>query len=172
MRGRFAATTGLRASEQWALTWKGIDLKAGTVTVESRVDIYGGIDTTKSDAGQRTVPLGKTMVASLTAWKLESAYSGDDNFVFVDGQGGFVRHTNMTKRQWKPLVKNAAVKDMGWHALRHFAVSTWIEAGLSPKAVQTLAGHASYAITMDRYGHLFPADDHKAAMDKIAAALE
>jgi integrase len=69
------------------------------------------------------------------------------------------------------MIERAQVKDIGWHALRHFAISTWIEAGLSPKAVQTLAGHASYAITMNRYGHLFPSDDHKAAFDKIAETL-
>ena len=59
-----------------------------------------------------------------------------------------------------------------WHALRHFAVSTWIEAGLTPKAVQTFAGHASLAITMDRYGHLFPSEDHRNAMDRIARLFE
>ena len=55
-----------------------------------------------------------------------------------------------------------------WHALRHFAVSCWIEAGLSPKTVQTFAGHSSLQVTMDRYGHLFKSDDHKKAMDAIA----
>jgi integrase len=47
-------------------------------------------------------------------------------------------------------------------------VSCWIEAGLSPKTVQTLAGHSSLQVTMDRYGHLFKSDDHKKAMDAIA----
>ena len=58
-----------------------------------------------------------------------------------------------------------------WHALRHFAVSCWIEAGLSPKTVQTFAGHSSLQVTMDRYGHLFKSDDHKKAMDAIAADM-
>jgi integrase len=47
-------------------------------------------------------------------------------------------------------------------------VSCWIEAGLSPKTVQTFAGHSSLQVTMDRYGHLFKSDDHKKAMDAIA----
>ena len=58
-----------------------------------------------------------------------------------------------------------------WHSLRHFAVSSWIEAGLAPKTVQTFAGHASLAITMDRYGHLFASPDHRQAMDNTARAL-
>jgi integrase len=58
-----------------------------------------------------------------------------------------------------------------WHALRHFAISCWIEAGLAPKAVQTFAGHSSLAVTMDRCGHLFRSDDHKLAMDVIAKEM-
>jgi integrase len=47
-------------------------------------------------------------------------------------------------------------------------VSCWIEAGLSPKTVQTIAGHSTVQATMDRYGHLFKLDDLKKAMDAIA----
>ena len=52
--------------------------------------------------------------------------------------------------------------------LRHFAISTWIEAELAPKTVQTFAGHSSLQITMDRYWHLFPSEDHQRAMNEIA----
>jgi integrase len=63
------------------------------------------------------------------------------------------------------------VNRFNWHGLRHFAVSCWIEAGLAAKTVQTFAGHASLQVTMDRYGHLFPSDDHRNAMDQIARGL-
>jgi integrase len=171
IRIQFAAATGLRASEQWALRWSRVDLQAGKVTVDSRVDAFGNIDVTKSAAGMRTVPIGKAMIEQLAAWRNRSKQKENDGFVFPDSRGGFTRHTNYMKRNWAPLVIAAEVDHIGWHALRHYAVSTWIEAGLQPKAVQTLAGHASYAITMNRYGHLFPSDDHQAAFDKIAATL-
>ncbi len=171
LRIRFAAATGLRASEQWALRWAHIDLENGHVSVETRVDAYGEFDTTKSGAGRRTVPIGKAMIDQLKAWKASSKHNGFDDFVFTDSRGGFIRHTNFMKRDWRPLIAKTNAPDIGWHALRHYAISTWIEAGLSPKAVQTLAGHASYAITMNRYGHLFPSDDHKAAFDRIAETL-
>jgi len=61
--------------------------------------------------------------------------------------------------------------ESNWHALRHFAVSCWIEAGLTPKTVQTFAGHSSLQVTMDRYGHLFKSEDHKRAMEAIAAEM-
>jgi integrase len=91
--------------------------------------------------------------------------------IFANQQGGHVGHDNLIKRQFLPLLTNAKAKRFNWHGLRHFAVSTWIEAGLSPKTVQTFAGHASLQVTMDRYGHLFPSEDHRHAMDQIATML-
>lgn len=166
LRVRFAARTGLRASEQWALQWSALDLENASVTVSARVDAFGEIDTTKTEAGQRKVKLGKTLVADLKAWREATRYADDDDFVFPDSRGGFTRHTNFSKRFWIPMLTAAKV-DVGWHALRHFAVSTWIEAGLQPKAVQTLAGHATFHITMSGYGHLFPSEDHASIMDQI-----
>ena len=49
--------------------------------------------------------------------------------------------------------------------------SCWIEAGPPAKAVQTFAGHSSLQVTMDRYGHLFPSDDHGRVMDAISEAF-
>ena len=81
---------------------------------------------------------------------------------------GLFHAIRAVKRQFKPLFKTTAVQPFNWHALRHFAVSCWIDAGLSPKTVQTFAGHSSLQVTMDRYGHLFPSEDHQRAMDTIA----
>jgi integrase len=176
----FAAASGLRASELHALPWSNIDLEAGSVTVDRRVDAFGNLDVTKSDAGMREVPLGAAIVTALKEWRERSKHKKDGDLVFPNSEGGFTNHDNMMKRKYKPLLKLAAEKEakakrkfvsVGWHALRHFAISTWIEAGLTPKTVQTFAGHSTLAVTMDRYGHLFPSDDHKATMDKIAASI-
>jgi integrase len=67
--------------------------------------------------------------------------------------------------------RNEPVVRFGWHALRHFAISCWIEAGLPPKTVQTFAGHSSLQVTMDRYGHLFRSESHGRAMDAIASEI-
>jgi integrase len=37
--------------------------------------------------------------------------------------------------------------------------------------VQTFAGHSSLQVTMDRYGHLFPSENHLIAMDAISDQL-
>lgn len=176
----FAAASGLRASELHALPWSNLDLKKGRVIVDRRVDAFGNLDVTKSEAGTRTVPLGAPVIAALKEWKASRKAATLDALVFPNTRGGFTPHTRMMKRKFRPLLTLVAAKEkeagrkftaFGWHALRHFAISTWIEAGLAPKTVQTFAGHSTLAVTMDRYGHLFPSDDHKATMDKIASSI-
>ncbi len=83
----------------------------------------------------------------------------------------------MLQDTFYPLFKKLAEQDgmapkrFKWHALRHFAVSCWIEAGLQPKTAQTFVGHGTLQMTMDTYGHMFPSDDHAKAMDAIAKGL-
>jgi integrase len=180
----FAASTGARAGEQWAVRWRDINLDNGALAISRRVDAYGEEGAPKSAAGVRTVPLSKQLVAMLKEWKLKSKRSKPDDLIFPNGEGNHIGHDNLIKRQFLPLFERleAAHKDdpanipvppprFSWHGLRHFAVSCWIEAGLAPKTVQTFAGHATLQVTMDRYGHLFPSEDHKKAMDQIATGL-
>jgi integrase len=65
----------------------------------------------------------------------------------------------------------------GLHALRHFFASWSINSkdrkgrGMNPKEVQDVLGHSTLALTMDTYGHLFPATDDVAAMAAAEAVL-
>lgn len=65
----------------------------------------------------------------------------------------------------KPVMRP---KYTGLHCLRHFAVSSWLKTcGGDFKAVQTRAGHATLALTLDTYGHLL---DNAGEGDQLAAA--
>jgi integrase len=180
----FAASTGTRAGEQWAARWRDVDLENGKLNIGRRVDAYGEEGAPKSAAGVRTVPISDQLTTMLKAWKLKSKFKRPDDLIFPNNEGNHIGHDNLVKRHFHPLFDRleAAHKDdptnfsppprrFNWHALRHYAVSCWIEAGLAPKTVQTFAGHASLQVTMDRYGHLFPNEDHKKAMDQIAKGL-
>ncbi len=168
----FAASTGARAGEQWATRWRDVNFDKGELYILRRVDVYGDEGAPKSTAGVRTIPLSGQLAAMLKEWKLKSGFSKSDDLIFPNREGHHVGHDNLVKRQFLPLFDLLpTVKRFNWHGLRHFAVSCWIEAGLTPKTVQTFAGHASLQVTMDRYGHLFPSDDHRKAMDQIAKGL-
>jgi integrase len=178
----FAAATGVRAGELHALRWKHIDFTRREVNIETRVDPYGDEDVPKTLAGIRTIPLGEGVLSALGAWRARSKFSDKDALVFPNRHGRFMNHRGMIKWKLDPLFRKLAAKwieqrrneplsTFPWHALRHFAISCWIEAGLSPKTVQTFAGHSSLQVTMDRYGHLFRSDSHGRIMDRIATTL-
>jgi integrase len=180
----FAASTGVRAGEQWAVRWRDVDLDNGELNIRRRVDAYGEEGAPKTLAAVRTIPLSNQLTVLLKEWKLRSKYKGPDDLIFPNREGKHVGHDNLVKRQFVPLfekleasrqadLKNCPTppRRFNWHAFRHFAISSWIEAGFAPKAVQTFAGHSSLQVTMDRYGHLFPDDDHKRTMDQIAKGL-
>jgi integrase len=180
----FASATGVRAGELHALRWRHIDFTKAEVKVETRVDVYGEEDVTKTAAGMRTIPLSQPLILMLKEWKLRTKRKKANELVFPSKRGWYTSHDNMVKRKFLPLFDLLAKKHkkdptqnpeapdrFNWHALRHFAVSCWIEADLSPKTVQTFAGHSSLQVTMDRYGHIFKSDDHKAAMNAIAESI-
>ncbi|HEY8216523.1 MAG TPA: tyrosine-type recombinase/integrase [Acidimicrobiia bacterium] len=68
---------------------------------------------------------------------------------------------------WAPTLKRIGLPAAGLHVLRHSAAARMIQAGASPKAVQTILGHRSAAFRLTVYGHLFDAD-----LDDLAARLE
>jgi integrase len=181
-----AIFTGLRISELRGLRWDDVDLKRSELHVRQRADRYNKIGPPKSKAGRRVVPLPPTLLSELRKWKL-ACPNGDLGLVFPAADGTVESYVNVTRHALTPPLLAAGVtapvldehgnpaKDesgkpiiaakYGWHSLRHFYAS-WcinrkVDGGLElpPKMVQQRMGHASIAITMDVYGHLFPSGD-------------
>ncbi|MES2834933.1 MAG: site-specific integrase [Pseudomonadota bacterium] len=176
---RFAASTGLRGSEQRALAWRHVDLEKGTVRVRRRINRLGQFGQPKSLAGRRTVPLAEGLVAAMKEWKQQSGFTGPDDLVFPNGVGNPEGHSNWRQRLFQPAWARAQELNpelvdrplWRWHDMRHFAISCWIEADVPLKQIMKWAGHSSAQMTLDRYGHLFKSTDHSAAMQKIESDI-
>jgi integrase len=75
-----------------------------------------------------------------------------------------VRGNNWRRRVFDPAVRRAGIATqmpgdvLRPHDLRHTCASLHIKHGTPPKVLSTMLGHASVAITLDRYGHLYPGD--------------
>lgn len=178
----FAAATGLRAGELHALRWKHVSFSRREVRVETRVDAYGEEDVPKSIAGIRAVPIADSLMLSVKEWRMHTRFKQANDLVFPNRKGGYQNHDDLVRdkfdplferltRKWKEERRPDVPQRFTWHALRHFAISCWIDAGLPPKTIQTFAGHSSLQVTMDRYGHLFRSDRHAVAMDGIASEI-
>jgi integrase len=82
-----------------------------------------------------------------------------------DRSGGPFNPSNFGSRVWRPALQQAGLGDRGYrfHDLRHTAVSRLIAAGADIKLVQTIAGHSSPTITLQRYAHLLDSRVSEAA---------
>jgi integrase len=175
----FAVATGLRASELRGLEWRHLDTDGGTVSVEQRADRWNEIGPTKSTAGRRTVPFDPDMAQMLREWRVRCPrQDGELRYVFPNTKGKIENLPALHNRMLVQIQRAASIigptvkaPRYGLHSLRHVAISVWIEAGLSPKEVQTLAGHSTMGMTFDVYGHLWKDGQHgKSVREKMAAA--
>jgi integrase len=175
-----AIFAGLRSSELRGLTWDAVDLKLGEIHVRQRADRYNRLGPPKSKASMRTIPISPLLLNTLKAWRLASPKSELD-LVLPNGAGRIENHSNILWRVFWPIQIAGGVTVMrdgkpdakySLHALRHACAALWIEQGFGPKRIQTLMGHASVAMTFDRYGYLFEAREADSrAMAAIAAKL-
>jgi hypothetical protein len=78
---------------------------------------------------------------------------------------------NFVRREFRPALRRAGLPMVRFHDLRHSFSSLLIAEGLAPKLISEQLGHASIAITMDRYGHLFD-QSYADASEAIERAFE
>ena len=152
---RLALFTGLRLGELLGLQWKDIDLHEGELHVRRQWTRLGEYALTKSNAGIRRVPLSVDVVKFLTALKLTSPFSGDEDPVFASKSGKPLGHRNVTRRGSEPAIKEAGIEGVSIHDLRHAFASRMISRGVELVALASLMGHEDARITLSRYAHVY-----------------
>jgi len=184
---------GLRASELRGLAWVDVDLEGKTLQVRQRADRFNAIGRPKSETSERDMPMPPILVNELRRWKL-ACPKGKLGLVFPNGEGNVESLGNIINRGLVPAMIRAGVtvatgevdkdgkpirtaKYTGMHSLRHFHASWLINSraagglGLTPKEVQERLGHATLAMTVDTYSHLFPRSDNAEQMAEAERAL-
>jgi integrase len=184
---RFLAYTGLRWGEMAALKVADFDMLRRRVNVVQAVAEVRGelVWSSAKNHERRSVPFPKFLAPELASL-MEG--KGRDDLVFTSAEGKVLRVST-----YRPRVFNRAVSDcrkatatiraaeqkatgaattpdfprVTPHDLRHTAASLAISTGANVKAVQTMLGHKSAALTLDTYTDLFPDD-----LDAVATALD
>jgi integrase len=94
------------------------------------------------------------------------------DFVFVSESGGPLDHHNVGRRGLAKATAGANLPHLRWHDLRHLAASMLIAEGAPASYVAALLGHASPAITLSIYSHLFARAEHADRMrERMEAAF-
>jgi integrase len=60
----------------------------------------------------------------------------------------------MIPRHFKPALKEAKIKPIRFHDMRHTFTSLLIDQNENPKYIQEQLGHSTIQMTFDIYGHL------------------
>ena len=150
-----AGSTGLRRSELMALTWSDINLQLMQINVR-RSCVRNRFGDTKTEASRRPVPLHPTVAETLHAWRAETLYSADHDFVFpsVRLNGKKPLTPDMVLKKWiRPALVRAGIRDkvIGWHSFRHSLATNLRAAGVDLKTAQELLRHANSRITLEIY---------------------
>ncbi len=166
--------SGLRISEALALRVGDLELEdtGGAIVVYRSRKRKDKVGSTKSDRF-RSVEIGPGLSRILRDHLArQGEMTGDDQgraHVFTmptrvakhdhgrwqsDGAGEPMDRTTVSRDWHKQTLKDAALRDMPLHALRHTAAAAWLAAGNSLMYVQRQLGHADIRTTERYYGHL------------------
>jgi integrase len=158
--------TGLRCSEVLGLKWLDIDPEAQAIHVRRSwsMDKEGK---PKSKASKAPVPCIPSLAKHLNAWRQESPYAGDNDWVFAS-----FKNKGRTPRSGSSLVKDhikaAAIRagvikandkrPFGLHALRHSLATSLIGWGTDVKTVQGMLRHSDPQTTLKIYTQVIGAN--------------
>lgn len=137
--------TGMRRGEVLGLKWEDIDVEAGLIHIIRNVTYpynQPTIGTPKSKQGIRTIPLDKQL------WQmLQPVETG-----YIIGSDAPITRMVFT-RMWNRIERKVNLYGATPHIFRHSYLTIASNAGIDPKTIQALAGHADIATTMNIYVH-------------------
>jgi integrase len=158
-----AIYTGMRPSEQIALLWEDVDLKAKTITVR-RARVRSTDKTTKTSA-IRTVRLPDLAHAALTRQK---AISGLQSKVFLQPTSRLpMSDTQPPSDAWKSICKRAGVRSRDARQTRHTYATLMLQAGVKPAFVSKQMGHANSQMFFKTYSKWIDSEDDWREIDKL-----
>lgn len=157
--------TGLRQGEALALKWSDIDFENKKITVNKtavRIEGKERLQTPKTKNSKRVISIDSNTLSILKEWRKDQIktyfkngkhFEGEENFIFTNKWGDWVRINNFI-RYFKRFIADNNLKDITPHGLRHTHASLLFSAGVEPKNISDRLGHSTVQITLDLYTHI------------------
>ena len=164
--------TGIRIGELFALEWKDIDLKSGTLSVRNSCHdgwgqngYYKIIEQPKTKTSRRLIPIPKQLLPYLNRLKKDSTGS-----YVIYGQGKPIS-VRSYQRTFERMLRELKIPHKGFHSLRHTFATRALECGMDVKTLSEILGHKNPMVTLSRYTHSLM--EHKSEMmNKIGRLLQ
>lgn len=180
--------TGMRISEFCGLTISDIDLENNIVNIDHQLqrtsDMKYILDTTKTDAGTRKLPITQDVADCFRAIledrkkpKYEKMIKGHTGFLFLDKNGNpevamhWQHRLNHMVKRYNDIYR-VQMPNITPHVCRHTYCSNMAKSGMNPKTLQYLMGHSDISVTMNTYTHwgLEDAADELRKMEDVEKA--
>ena len=174
--------TGLRVGEATGLRWEDIDFENNIININhtlvyynhSKGGCYFGINTPKTRAGERTIPMIDSVREALLQEKENQIAQGIEckvnvdgftNFIFINRFGN-VQHQGTLNKALRRIIRdcNQNILDnannsqtvvllpkFSCHILRHTFTTRLCESGINIKVIQSVLGHSDISTTLDIY---------------------
>ena len=151
---------GIREGELLALTPADFDFEKGTVTINKSYQRLKGRDvitttTPKTEKSNRTITMPQFLTDEIQDYLKMQYDIGEEDRMFTITKSYL--HREMDRGS-----KEAGVKRIRIHDLRHSAISLLIDMGFSATAIADRVGHESIEITYN-YARLFPSKQKEMA---------
>jgi integrase len=172
---------GMRQGEVLGLHWEDVDLERGTLRVVAQ--LRRDADTgqlerveTKTARSRRTLPLPESVRTVLSehrerqeAERRDADSWADPRLVFATRLGTPI-HPRNDYRSFRELIRQANLRQVRIHDLRHTAASVLLAQGVPARVVMEILGHSQISITLNTYAHVAPEVSREAA-DRVNHAL-
>jgi integrase len=177
-----AVYTGMRLGELLGLKWEDVDLDRGSLVVRRslsrlpRLNRRGHtryeLTEPKTERSRRTIPLAPRAIEALRAQRLAQLDMLDrrDQGLVFDRPNGSPVDASAVSQAFPRYCRDAGVRVVRFHDLRHTAASLMLMSGVDLKTVSEILGHSTITTTADIYGHL--TEQHRrAASERLAEAI-
>ena len=151
--------TGMRMGEINALAPEDINFNRSLIHVHKTVST--GLnnrsfisDTTKTDAGNRYVPIN-SLVKSILEEAVGDMKRNPEGLIFYNHRRGSIINTSQVNSYFNRVAEKAGIDITGQHSLRHTFATRCIEAGITPVVLKTWLGHTDIHVTLDTYSDVF-----------------
>ncbi len=144
-----AFNTTCRGCELKGIQWRDVDLMNLTVTIRR----------SKTEAGQRVIPLNADAIGVVTAMRRRAQKLGEvkpDHYLFFGCESGGVdpgRPQKSWRTAWRNLTRAAGLKGLRFHDVRHHAITELAESQTSDATIMSIAGHVSKKM-LEHYSHV------------------
>jgi len=164
--------TGMRVGELLALKWEDIDFERKALAIHKSI-WHQHVGPVKTEESEQEMPLDDVILADLRAWRAETPYARDSDWIFASPKTGGRQPfwPSALMRHIRRAAQEVGIgKHLSWHGFRHAFSTLLVQNNEDVKTVQSLMRHASSRVTMDVYTHSVSAKK-RAAQTRVVSMI-